>query len=276
MKRVLPLLLVAACNQVYGLDPTQIVADAAPDAAPACSPELVYRPQFHQVIYQRCTSYSFARDVDRALAFCLPEDAPAFIGEGRVDSMLARVTVEGVASPVREPRISPEGDRMFLLRATAAGVTGFAVYHRDATAWRYAYDLPVIGDYDDAVGVPSARPNARFMHSRPNAGVVDEYVEEAPDTWRLWHSYPAADFDTISLYTQFNLTADGLHVIYQAFALDSTIVVRHAWRDDIGAQFRKTLPIMGVPRGTVDGVMTPDCGRLYFSGLSSIFYAQQR
>ena len=165
---------------------------------------------------------------------------------------------------------------MVLSFASQQGVTSFGMYERDATGWSRKYILPMIVDYDDSIGTPSRRPSARLIHVRPNAGLVDEWVEDAPDTWRLFHSYQPQDLGTISLYTQFNLTPDGLHAVFQQARVDGSYAVAHAWRDTIDAPFGQAVPIMGVPRSAIDAFMTHDCGRIYFAGLGSIFYAQQQ
>jgi len=275
MKRGGLVVLLAACNQVYGLDPTVLVDAVPPDAAPSCDRELAFGPQLHQAVYQRCNSYTIAVDTQRALAVCT-SDLRRYPAEGPRDAPLEEVVVEGFDPTVLlTPQLFPEGDRAVFTRPLANLLPEFVVYKRRNGAWQIAYTL-LAADYDDSIGTPSRRPNAHIMHSRPNTGAVDEYVEAAPDVWTLVRSYTPAELGTISLYTPFNLTPDGLHVVFLAYLPGGEIVVLHAQRDSVDTPFGPGVPVMGIPRSAGTPFMTHDCGRVYLSGLSSIFYAQQR
>lgn len=275
MKHVLAIIgALAGCNQVYGLEPTRLLDAPPPDAAPSCDGMLAYRQELQQAFFQNCESYTAATDIDRAFAACRREGRQYF-GEGTIDNPLDEVAVEQTSQTIAHaPRIAPEGDRAIIQHITTGGAVAFSVYRREPAGWMHVYALPITVDYDDSFGTPSRRPNARILHARPNAGVVDEYVEESPDVWRPLRSYSASQLGTLSLYTQFNLTADGLHVVYQGLTTEGTAVY-HARRANLDDPFGAGVPVAGIPRSVHDAFMTNDCGRIYFSGLSSVFYARQ-
>lgn len=269
------LLLLAACNQIYGLDDTRLAGPVPPDAPPACQPALAFDRRYEQALLVPCQDYVPAADADRALASC-NAGGRAYFAEGPIGKPLVEVDVETRPGMVRgAPRLAPEGDRAIIQHFAVSVTSMYSVHERDATGWRWKYDLPLIAEFDDSVGTPSRRPNAHILHARPNVGLVDEYVEDAPDAWRLARSYTTDELGTRSLYTVFNLTADGLQVIYQQASLDGTLAISHAWRDSVDARFGPGVALDGIPRRVFDAFMTNDCGRVYFSGLSSIFYARQ-
>ncbi|MBA3392783.1 MAG: hypothetical protein H0T89_09070 [Deltaproteobacteria bacterium] len=276
MKQALAIVgALVGCNQVYGLEAVLLVDAPGPDAAPSCAGTLAYRQELQQVILQACEHYTSAADIDRALASC-NRGARRYIAEGPIDGVLQEVAVEVTAAGAALlTRLAPEGDRAIIHHLGTSGTDKFSVYRREPAGWMRAYALPAVVDYDDSIGTPSRRPNARVLHARPNAGLVDEYVEEPADTWRWLRSYTTTELGTISLYTQFNLTPDGLHVVYQGFLFDGTLAIYHGQRASLDEPFGRGVAIAGIPRTVHDAFMTHDCGRIYFSGLSSVFYARQ-
>jgi hypothetical protein len=271
-------LLLAGCNQVYGLDPTVLQIDAPGPKPPVCTPMLEFSPRVEQVIVQNCSSYVPAVELDRALASCGfgPEQVFA---EGKRDGALAKIAFEsGSANGYLEsPRLAPEGDRAIVKHNMLTAMPAFSMYHRAASRWEVAYDLVAAAEFDDTMGTPSRRPSARVLYSRPNVGLVDELVEDPPGTWRVMRSYSTAELGINTGYSALNLTPDGLHAIVQgAASVPSTQqAIFHLWRDSLDAKFGPAVPVVGVPRLVTDAFMTNDCGRVYFSGLSSIFYTQQ-
>jgi hypothetical protein len=130
-------------------------------------------------------------------------------------------------------------------------------------------------DYDDSVGVPSRGPRARFLHARPNAGMLDEYVEDPAGVWTRVASYTATELGTVAFYNTFNLTDDGLNVIYWASTTTGSGIYR-ASRTSVDEKLANPTPLPGLPRTVYDPYMTNDCSRVYFSGLNSVFVARQQ
>ena len=275
-RRFALVLVLASCNRIYDLDDTQLRDAPGPDAAPTCDRDpLVFRPQVQQAVFQPCTHYSTSDATGRALALC-PSQGAFVVAEGPIDDALVEVAVERKPDhAMLSVALAPEGDRAIVQHATLTGVPVFSVHVREAAGWKWSYDLPA-ADYDDSVGTPSSRPGARLMHARPNAGVVDELVEDTPDTWRVLRSYTAQELGTFHLYGVFNLTADGRHVVFSGADTPQNTNVYHAVRTGIDERFGRGVPVAGIPRTVEDAFMTDDCGRVYFSGLSSIFYARQQ
>jgi len=171
--RLLTLVVAAcACNRTFGLAETQLQDATGPDAAPTCrhDPQLAYARRVRQVIVQKCNNYVTSELVDRALATCFI-DGRAQVGEGAIDQPLAPVPFaphEPTSPTVFAPRLAPEGDRALVQQLGSASPGIFSVYRRDDAGWAWDLDLPITPDYDDTLGVPSRRPNARVM-STPRA-----------------------------------------------------------------------------------------------------------
>jgi hypothetical protein len=276
MKHAALVIALAGCNQIYGLDQTRLV-DARPiDPPPTCQPALEFTRRLQQVTYQECIQYVPATDVDYALAYCR-DDSRGYIADGKIDGLLSEVAVDQrfAGSVPSQPRLAPEGDRAVIFHSITQGNNAYSVHHRDSTGWRFAYDLPIVYDFDDSVGVPSRSPRAHILHAIPNAGLVEEFVEDAPGVWRLLFTYKSSELATQSLYTQFNLTPDGLQVLYQGAFVEG-YAIYHAWRGSLDEKFGPGVAVEGIARTVQDAFMTENCARIYFSGLSSIFYAEQR
>lgn len=272
-RTLLAVVAIAGCNQALGLDATRLVDAAAPDAPPSCAhTPLAFQERLEQVLLQPCRAY-VTSDIDRALAVC-PKPGGSILAEGRIDQPLVEIPSDAPPEQlILYAWLAPEGDRALVHAIPEPPV--FSVYRRDETSWRWSSDLPMITDYDDAIGVPSRGPAARVMHTRPNTGVVDELVEEG-GTWRLVRSYSYDHFGTLPIYAPVNLTADGLHVLFRSADLQPIPAIYHAARASIDEPFGGASPLANLPREIHDPFMTPDCGRVYFSGLSSVFYARQQ
>lgn len=269
------LIAVVGCNRALGLDQTQLVDALGPDAAPTCARDaLAFDPQLRQVVLQPCSSYTTSEAADRALAICFL-DGRLTLAEGRIDAPLAPIAVSGHPEPIVAVALAPDGARALIhhVSTTAPGV--IASYVRDDAGWRWTHDLPITLDYDDTIGSPTGGPNMRVLHARPNSGVVDELVEDGPATWRVVHSYTPAELGTIHVYLPLSFTPDGLHAVFGGMDANGNRHVLHATRASLDDRLATGVPLAGVPRSVNDPYMTGDCGRVYFSGLSSIFYARQ-
>jgi hypothetical protein len=72
-----------------------------------------------------------------------------------------------------------------------------------------------------------------------------------------------------------NLTADGLHLVVYSGTPGGTSTQFFASRASLDERFGQPLPIDAFPVNVPWGWMTENCGRMYLSGLSSIFYLAQ-
>ena len=267
------ILVVTGCNQVHGLEQTQLI-DAPPP--PACSDSNVaFSPRARQFLLQHCTNYVASESLDRAVANCRFDLPALVISEGPRDGALAPAVLEQVpGSILTNVRLAPEGDRA-IVEQLRMGVSVFSMYRREVDRWRREYDLPLTVDFDDTVGIPSRSPYARVFHARPNAGVVDELVEDPPGTWRVHATYTPPELGVLSTYHPINLSADGLHLIYSSNTLESSFATFHAVRERIEDRFSQFGLLDGIPKRTSDLFMNGDCSRVYFSGLERVFYVER-
>src|SRR5215207_4411147 len=83
------LLLLCACNSIYGLDATRLQDGAGPDAQAVCmNGPLAFDPKVRQTVLRECDHYTFFGD--RAVASC--ERIPR-LAEGPLDQPLVDITI---------------------------------------------------------------------------------------------------------------------------------------------------------------------------------------
>jgi len=276
-RRFVLLMALSACNSALGLEQTHLVDAPPPDAPARCTPAgaPLFSPLVTQVVLADCRDYTLANG--RAVATCFDLVSPAYrptTGEGPIDGPLepAKIEPTGVDNLLLSPRLSPEGD-LFVIEATRLSVPLKAsVYTRDDAGWRWARDLPfVLTMYRDQIGAPSRAPGRRLMIT--TQGAVVEAVEADNGAWTTI-PYTAAELGVREVKSAVNLSADGLRAVFSAATEAGEERVFYASRLDPTTKFAGATAL-DVPYVT-DAFLTEDCARLYFNGVGSIFYAQQR
>jgi len=273
------LLLLCGCNQVFGLRETIAndaqLFDAPPDAPYAC-PAAGAQPQFSKVLQQslakNCISYTTSPTADRAVAYCLDLDA---IADGPVDGDLQLAEMPA-PDKLDWPRLTPEGDETWARRRGSTAT--FAVYRWESEhRWTHVRDLAISNTgRDDIITAPSRRVGGkrRFLRHAFSEFKVYEYEDDGTTT-SVVRTYDIAG-DLGVYFVQFpNLDADGLRLVFVGQAPTSNITQTfYADRARLADSF-SSASALGTAPVAYDPFLTPDCSRLYTSGLGSIFYAPQ-
>ena len=281
MWRLTLLVAVCSCNEVFGLHATREIDaqqfDATTDAPPNCPP-IGTVPEFarrlHQAVTQNCVNYTSSESANVAVAYCLDVDQ---IADGEVDGPLSPSTFVPAVNG-SEPRLTPEGDEMWIRQRTNTPI--FTVYKHDSShTWLKLRDLTVVtSSQDDSISAPTRRGpgGRRFVRYAFAEFRLYEYLDDGTT------ATPVHVYTTTALGVQFllfpNLSADGLRLTFVG-ALQSSAssagVTLYADRASLSDLFVTAVAIPSAPV-VDDPFLTADCGRLYTSGLGSIFYAQLR
>jgi hypothetical protein len=187
----------------------------------------------------------------------------------------ATITPSAGYTRVFQPRITPEGDELFV-RQSAPGLPLIAsVLRRDGTTWVYDRDVPIASSF--LLGTVSRAPGRRMVVFSATTGLVE--LDEA-NNWAQIGTYTAVDLGVESLYgisTLPNLSPDGTRLVFSG---DKTGVETRSFyvsRASIADPFvGPAVPLAEVPRDPLAAFLTEDCSRVYFSALGVVFYLQQR
>jgi hypothetical protein len=276
-------LVLAACNQAFGLRETQLPVDAPP-VCPAIGTAPAFSDVLHQDVLAMCSYYTPSPDSGMALAAC-DDGTMTFVGFGAVDQPLQQVAFPPIASTVNleQPRLVPEGDRAYAVENNydLNGSSEIGEYLPDGNGgWRFNGVLkfppalfPI--SFDVSIGTASYGPHRHVIVSACNVGCADydlhEIVQQDNGGWLEVQEYTNQDLGTVSVDTA-NLTPDGLRIVLRG-TLSTGSAVLYADRPTIDARFGTATALAGVPV-TFDPYLAPDCSRLYFTGLESVWYVQ--
>jgi hypothetical protein len=274
------------CNAILGLhdDYTRRPSlDAkvydAPFDAPFTCPPLGVAPKFRRTLHglpiTDCSSYSISHATNRALAWCHDPVAGGFYtAEGPLDGPLARIDLPPPANhDVWEPRLSADGDQLVRLTYDAAQVWGLEVWHRDATAWSLvgpvAYSVPQSLVARPTVSTISRGPDRRFLVAEANVS-TGPAIKEFADTGGGFQLVDTYDYSAIGPFVgSVGLSADGLRIVYS-----DQLATWYSDRPSLDAHFGKEVMI-DTPQPIYWPVLDDDCGKLYISGLDSVFFLEQ-
>lgn len=266
-------LVLGACNRVFGLTNSQLVDDAPaipPDAAPKCPP-FGTAPRFSkaitQVLVAPCFSYTTSGDANLAVASCNG------IAQGPIDGALSPATAPPTAGhdTIGTPRIYPEGDAMIVQQYLGGFQSVVAsVYRRTGgNVWTFDRDLPVNAS-SGYVSSASRGPDRRVITDETN-GVWHEWAEDSTGNWTELVSHRMSNFASVE--NSMDLSPDGLRLVFRGLLSTGGDQILYADRptrnDTFSAPVRLDVPLIA------DAFLTEDCGRLYFSALDSIFYLRQ-
>lgn len=285
--RLLLLLGLVGCDQVFGLDGRQdrdaavgdvmTPADIAPDgdasACPASGP-----PAFTPVsafLLTNCKNYTTSKIANRALVSCTSFYESAL---DTSDKMAAIVNIEPQEA-LYEPRLSPEGDEMFV---TSQGPNGTQIrrYQRIGGQWHLGSALAGL-PIDMAAppttlfaSTPTAKSGSRrimLAHLLGDVQSFEEWKEDA-DTWSLVTSYTPANLG-VATFAYPSLTPDGLHLVFSANPVAAMPAeIRYAWRATIDDRFDTSVKIDVGVNDVLYPHLASDCHRLYFTALDTVQY----
>jgi len=274
------------CNWVYDLRTTELIDAAIYDApidAPFECPPIGTQPEFsplvQQVIPRNCQYFTASPDLGTAAALCDDGTQDGRIETGPSAQELSPAVLSGApAEFFTSVRLTPEGDELWVRRVS--GTFAFvSVYTRvDDQTWLYARDLTAVGTaFDDRVSAPTRKVGGvrRFVQWTFNSFDLREFADDGVTT-SLVHAYTAGDLDTnYVLYP--NVSSDGLRLVFlgeprMGPAIAVTMYADRATTDQL---FSTAAPLRAAPV-VLDPFLTEGCGKLYTSGLGSLFYAPQK
>jgi hypothetical protein len=265
-------LAVCACNQVYSLDPTQLV-DAPPIDAPfrcIVPGPATYAVAPHQVDVGPIACFDYTRVGNRVIAVCFAAHSVTLLPyEGIGDDLLA--PAKGIVVPnglkVRTVRLTPEGDELYVqLDGTSETVTR---YQRSAGMWIAAGNVSLPLGLNARIGTLTAGAGSRHMLLVTD-DKLHELAESGAGNWvDLLPTYVAELGALIPTYA--TMTTDGLRLVVR-----TTTGVFYMERDQIDRRFGLPVRLANVPP-VADPFMTDDCSRVYGSAgdVQAVFYFQQ-
>jgi len=304
--RWVPLLgFACACNQWFGIDRTQLV-DGPPaiDAAPPPQCPTVGTmdvPRFDieltPIPARKCDSY-VPTTGGTAIAKCNDDQYLGHLATGIVDDVLTVQALDPAPSYIYGVRAFPEGDSALLTYYTAATYeTG--EYRLIDGAWKLSgtpFSPPGAPGYYYETSTPSRGPVRRVMVIMYDLAYVQQLVEFelSNSVWTEKRRTPITDLG-VSYPTAPSLSPDGLRLLFVASSpqaggggmLDPITgggktelgsndnPVYYADRASLDDPFSPPRPIPTVPDAVSSPYLTEDCGRIYFSGLSTVWYLKQ-
>jgi hypothetical protein len=280
---------LAGWNQIFGLDDTQLVdaghlyLDAPPDAPPMCA-DPSQMPKFdrelHQSVYAdlNCHLYQTST-IGLALAQCAPiATNEQRIYEGSVgpigDMAIARGDL-GQADIIYSMALAPEGSEVFVARYDVVDAAGVWRYQRDAAGvWHRMEKTPITFAAGQKISTVTRGPLRHLFVLESNT-LVREWALDASGTWNAVAQYSSStDLGTPNLF-HMNLSADGLRLLIYGRDMNNYVnIVLYGYRATIAEKFSKSIQIPGAPLAD-DLYLTGDCDRVYFSGLSAVFYVRR-
>jgi hypothetical protein len=264
------LVLLAGCNEVYGLDPTTrrdaAFFDAGVDALHECPPigtPPQFSRRFRQVVTQVCTDFVVAR-TGRALGFCRVAEATFGIAEGELfEPLTAALGFDAPGIKYRFPRLSPDGETAIVAMVDTNDTVTFGVHARGDTSWTLDSQFTVTGAQVSTV----ITTNRHVLVATPTG--LQELVDDGSGFQpRMLHDLATLGVDALS--DRLQVTADGLRVLAYGRRVAQPFQFLYADRANDTAPFSAFTPLPDLDF-LVDGYMTEDCAHLYFSGIGQVF-----
>lgn len=276
-----------ACNQIFGLDATEVQAPAdatyfdapadAPFACPAFGQPLLFSRLLHQ-IPERCINVQISVATNTATAFC-SEDGPGAISMGSPDGGFRPVPSLAPVGNERldAPQLVPEGDQLFVRHWNTGTLSSrIEVYAVAGDAVTLSHEITMAGVTFDSfvkLGHPTAGTTRRmFMQS--GSGPIWE-LSVAPDgAATVAHTYSVAELGLSGISTMPSLTSDGLRAVFVGFDSSSSGPF-YLQRMSIADKFSAATYIPDIAPTSNELFMTDDCGRLYLSAIGNVFWQQR-
>ena len=271
--------MLCACNQVYGLEPTATrdaaYFDAPIDAPFSCPPlgaPLAFSPKLSQLALD-CAFYTASTTKNVALASCRDAADVLHVSIGPVDGPFTPLAAVGTPTPsleLSQPQLAFDGD-LFLLHGydISSNVSEVRVYRDAGGTWVRGGDFPA----PLAVTTnPSRAPGRRVVYQLAPTDVREMY-ENADETWSPGPAHPVAMLGVPDARVMW-LSPDARRMLFAVNAQSTetaylAFTERASTADSFGPHTRLDLPLV------FDPFILEDCSRIYFSGLRSVFYAQQ-
>lgn len=279
--RALLWLVVAGCNPVFGLDKTDLMTpidaqyfDAPADAPYACPPN-GGEPRFNRFYNQLpaldiVDYYMPAPDIGIAIGRLRTGE----IGQGPLDMALTPATLTPNGLHLKTPRISPDGDVLFVENEQTLKVD---VYRRAGEGW--AASGITIDDASYRVVTNATRgPTRRVVQTDFDGAnyMFRELVEDGSGAWNEVDLYPIFPALGVGFVQSPQLSGDGLRLTFVGPVDQNNSVIFTSTRPDIASRFGTAVRLSTVPQIFVDSpYMTDDCGRFYFGAIRTVFFQTQ-
>jgi hypothetical protein len=289
------LLLLAACNQLFGVKNTEPrdgsidVVDAAA-SCPAIGSDLVMSPDLHQVFTETCTWYEVSPS-GLASGLCLGQRGSAefqnyVLTAGPVDQPLPVVDslpdnstlTQSEQISYSNPFPSPDGTRLYSRKQDYTFTTGttvitFARFVRQSDgSWIEKDTVPIPNSYGIESTVFHGPAGDRFIEVDATQ-MMSEWSEDGGGGWTTGMPHSVTELG-MSYVNAISLTSDGLRAAIQGQRTgDSFAQALYTDRPSIDDWFRPAVPLLGAP--TTPLAITDACARIYVTGLGSVFYIQQ-
>jgi len=282
VRRLVVLLGLCGCNQVFGLsDTTPIDSLEVVTTCPAIGQNPTYAPILNEALMADCYGY-ILDSAGEAFAFCQDDTGgSSYFASGPPAgalTMLAGFTAPA-GSYFTAGLFAQDAGEVLATVTDISGENTVRIYHpQSAGSWSYAADLALL-QYS-SFSAPTSAPG-RHIASIDANGVLHEIAEQSPDVWSdLGTAIQPADLGVAVFMGPPSLSPDGLRLVVQAATTPTGApLTYYSDRPALGAPFRALSPLTGVPvlDDTSNGnySIAPDCSRIYFSSNKAVFFAQQ-
>ncbi len=270
------LLVLAGCNQAFGLKPTGLidapsstVGDAAPDGPPVCPTMPPMEVNSNAQILagaQGCAWYSESRAANLAMIECNGAILAAPIG----GTFSPLVIMPPAGSPTLiAPRLSADGQLLTVKAVNnVLAMSKFALYRSTAGTWTQVQVTLPDASGAAQLSVMAVGSEHRMLYA-DGQGLLEELIDDGSLTWAAIQS---VDHTAVASPSDPYLSPDGLRAVYSGYPGSVGFTIVFATRAGVGDPFGLVLPITNAaPAG--GAFLTDDCGRLYFDLNNDISYA---
>lgn len=272
-------IVLAGCNQLYGLSETELRDAPGPDAPAVCPGDgsaPMFPLRFEQAFEQRCRNVTLGdagETTKLAMAECFIGTTTEF-SSGPVDGPLTKIDLDfvpptGINRLLKLPRLVPEGNELWFVMydGTTPGFRRIVAFELVGTRWTNARELPITIVDASFVGVPSLGPDRRVV-IREGSEVI-EYTDTGVEAGR----YSLMELGVNFINEHVNLSEDARRIVFIGSRSPGEFRPFHAFRENRNVRFGRAEPLSEIDF-IADPFLTNDCERLYFSGLNTILYAK--
>lgn len=229
----------------------------------------LFRDTVELVLARECFTYTVSEVANRSLGVC--NDGTGITLEmGPIQGELEPIEITATPTDATLPKawLAPGGDELVVHQYHGQpAIHRLNLYRRAGVTWTFATTISESAMFITA-GVPSAGPERRLIESS-----LQGYRElaERGGVWVEVHRGPWAELlSTGNVGDHLNLSADGLRMTFT-----ENNNVQYTDRPSLEVPFRVSVRLASVGHA-YSAHMVDNCGKIYFTGLGSVFYRYQR
>jgi hypothetical protein len=244
----------------------------------------MFSVKVHQVVDQGgCTAYTQSSTADLAIGVCtgVAGASNTLIEQGPVDSELQGTDITPSAGfDFSYAALAPEGDQLWVIRGeAAAGVATISVYDRaPPNSWTFAYVAYTLPATDTGASLSPPMRVGPDRHMLYTVGAdIHELQELSLGVWSELRIYGRNSLG-VMLFGSATLSPDGLRMVFTGTSSGpgpGSPGVFYSDRASVTDAFTTSTFLEGPPVDGQTPFLTEDCGRVYFSGLGSVFFVAQ-